>query len=265
MSDDANKKTRRNITPFNGEKYSIWKMRIQALKRTADWNKKERLAKGAIIEHLSDATLGFATSNDTARSIIRKLDSLYERQSLATQLAIEKKLIIFKFKEDIPLTKHFMIFDEMIVELQAAGETLKETSKIARLLLTLPTTYDPVVTAIQTIADDKLTLAFVKTRLLDYEINLRNEINNTSGKVLQTEVQQQSKSQKQNNGTGKKFNNYKQNFKQKSFNKFTRGFNSQQPQRNKNFKKNYYNNSIKSVNTVDDEITRKRIVTITKE
>ncbi|XP_033225974.1 cytochrome P450 4C1-like [Belonocnema kinseyi] len=75
----------------------------------------------------------------------------------------------------------------MIVELEAAGETLKETSKIARLLLTLPTTYDPVVTAIQTIADDKLTLPFVKTRLLDYEIKLRNERNDTSGKVLQTE------------------------------------------------------------------------------
>lgn len=148
MSDDINKKTKRNITPFNGEKYSIWKLRMRALIEEEDalevldsdppetvnddWKKKERLVKGAIIEHLSDATLGFATNSDTAREIITKLDSLYERQSLATQLAIEKKLITFKFREDIVLTKHFMYFDEMIVELQAAGETLKETSKIAR-------------------------------------------------------------------------------------------------------------------------------------
>lgn len=260
MSDDMNKKTRRNITPFNGEKYGIWKMRIRALIEeegalqaldenpphilTSRWRKKERLAKGVIIEHLSDAMLGFATSTDTARSILLKLDSLYERQSLATQLAVEKKLIVFKYKDDSPLTKHFILFDEMIVELAAAGETLKETSKIARLLLTLPTTYDPVVTAIQTMADNKMTLPFVKTRLLDYEIKLRNERNDTSGKVLNTEVQQQRKSQYHNYGNTKKPNNNRPNFKHKPhYNKFTRksNFQSTHDQRNKIFKRNNSN------------------------
>ena len=36
----------------------------------------------------------------------------------------------------------------MFIELQTAGQQLKETSKIVRLLLTLSTAYDPVVTAI---------------------------------------------------------------------------------------------------------------------
>ena len=229
---------------------------------------KERLAKGAIIEHLSDPTLGFATSIDTARSILSKLDSLYERQSLATQLTVEKRLIIFKFKEDIPLTKHFIIFDEMIVELQAAGETLKETSKISRLLLTLPTTYDLVVTAIGKIADDKLTLPFVKTRLLDYEIRLRNERHNMSEKVLQTEVQLQDKSQKQNKRNGKKFNN----FIEQSL-KVNRLINSHKYQNTNNLKgaKILRNISIIpiitiiSVNTVDDEIMTRRAIIITRK
>lgn len=63
----------------------------------------------------------------------------------------------------------------MFVELQAAGSILNETSEIARLLLSMPLRYDDIVTAIQTLAEDKLSLAFVKTRLLDQEIKLINE------------------------------------------------------------------------------------------
>ena len=179
------KKIKRNIKPFNGEKYSIWKFRIRALIAEEDalqvldkdrpetvrdeWKKQERIAKGIIIEHLSDSMIGFATEEDTSRNILQKLDAIYERKSLATQLiAVEKKLLSLKFKGDTPLTTHLIDFDEMVVELQAAGEKLNEMSKVARLLLTLPTSYDAVVTAIQTLSDDTLSLAFVKTRLLGY-------------------------------------------------------------------------------------------------
>ena len=59
------KKTKRNIKPFNGEKYSIWKFRIRALIAeedalqvldkdrpetvTDEWKKQEKIAKGIII------------------------------------------------------------------------------------------------------------------------------------------------------------------------------------------------------------------------
>ena len=214
------KKIKRNIKPFNGEKYSIWKFRIRALIAEEDalqvldkdrpetvrdeWKKQERIAKGIIIEHLSDSMIGFATEEDTSRNILQKLDAIYERKSLATQLiAVEKKLLSFKFKGDTALTKHFMDFDEMVVELQASGEKLNEMGKVARLLLTLPTSYDAVVTAIQTLSDDTLSLAFVKTRLLGHEIKLRNECSETSTKVLQTEVKRITNNKIQINKDGR--------------------------------------------------------------
>lgn len=232
MSEDTNK-TKRNIKPFDGTKYSIWKYRIRALiaeedalrvldenvpdKPDADWNKKERIAKGKIIEYLTYSLLSFSTEKDTAKSIIEKLDAIYDRKSLATQLAIEKKLLCLKFKEDTALSKHLIIFDEMVVDLQAAGATLSEMSKIARLLLTLPTSYDALVTAIQTQADKDLTLAFVKIKLLDYEVKLQNEKGETSAKVLQTEtIAENGKNKKffkkfKGNNKKKQNNNYKNN------------------------------------------------------
>ena len=100
--------------------------------------------------------------------------------------------------------------------------------------LTLPTSYDAVVTAIQTLSDDTLSLAFVKTRLLDYEIKLRNESVETSAKVLQTEVKQTTKNLKQIN---KKWRNFRQSFKQKPYYHHSREFN---PSNNQNFKGGQY-------------------------
>jgi len=185
---DANK-NRRNIKQFNGERYSIWKFRLRALLSEEEaikvidqaapqdpdqqWQRLERLAKSTIIEYLSDTMIGIVTEEATARNIIEKLDSIYERKSLATQLAVQKKLLSLKYKSDVPLTKHFLIFDELMIELLAAGGNLTEMSKTAHLLLTLPSSYDGIVTAIHTLSDDTLSLAFVKTKLLDYETKPR--------------------------------------------------------------------------------------------
>lgn len=114
-------KTKQNIKPFNGDKYTIWKFRIRALiaeedalkvidedipdEITDEWRKCERIAKGILIEHLSDSMIGFATESESAKSIFHKMDQIYERKNLATQLALEKKLLSLKLKQDCWTTK----------------------------------------------------------------------------------------------------------------------------------------------------------------
>lgn len=181
---------KRNIRLFDGEKFSIWKLRIRQLLKeldvlvvideerpselTQEWQKKENVAKNTIIEYLADSLLGLITENCTAKEILSKLSNIYERKSIATQLALRKRLLNLKL-EGKTLLNHFQLFDELICELMAAGAKLEEADKITHLFMTLPNNYDGVITAIETLAEENLTLTFVKTRLLDHEIKLINE------------------------------------------------------------------------------------------
>jgi len=70
------------------------------------------------------------------------------------------------------LINHFNIFDDLVTKLSASGAF--STCFVWR-----------VITAIETLAENHLTSAFVTNRLLDYEINLKQKSKDTSLKVLQ--------------------------------------------------------------------------------
>lgn len=63
-----------------------------------------------------------------------------------------------------------MCFDDLIRQLLVAGAELKEPDMVVMLFGTLPESYDPLITALENLGDDDLTLDVVKQRLLGEEV-----------------------------------------------------------------------------------------------
>lgn len=79
-----------------------------------------------------------------------------------------------KLKENESLEKHYLQFEETVRELKTVGAKLQESDIVCHLLRTLPKSYDGIVTALQTLDNSKLTLEFVKGKLLDQELKRNN-------------------------------------------------------------------------------------------
>lgn len=128
----SNLSVKRNIKVFDVEKHSIWKFRIRAVLSELDvikvidektlegvepsdsWKKAERIVKSVIVDYLADSFLSFVTPTSTAKQILKNLDNFYERKSIATQLALRKKLLGQKLQKNSNLIKHFTLFDDLI-------------------------------------------------------------------------------------------------------------------------------------------------------
>ena len=78
------------------------------------------------------------------------------------------QLLTMKYNEVDDINDHILEFDTMVRELKATGTKLEELDVVVHLMITLPESYNNLVTALETIMDQKnLTLEFVKNRLMD--------------------------------------------------------------------------------------------------
>ena len=209
------------ITRFNGENYGIWKLRIRAVlmdkgvldvidkkmpeKPDKKWKKRNYKARNIIMGYLDDSHVGIAENEQkTAREIFEELEDTYNRKTQASQRTIKKKLACLKLNDDTPLIKHLETFNEIVLELSAAGVKMTENDKIDSLLNSLSDKYDAVIVALETLSETNNNLSYVKNRLLDYEVKMKNKSCDTSMKVLVA----------QNDSENKFKNYYKGNFKQ---------------------------------------------------
>lgn len=173
---------------FGGQNFSNWKFWLEAILEekglkealdeefdlTKDDNKKKDIkAKSIIVQCLSDKHLEYVKDAISANEMVKSLRTIFERKSVFNKLYLRKKLLTIKLGNN-RMEDHFVIFDNIVRELESTGTKLDEDDKVCHLLITIPEKYETVITAMETIAD-KLTLEFVKSRLLDAELKLKND------------------------------------------------------------------------------------------
>lgn len=183
------------IQQFDGTNFSNWKYRVgvlldekglrkyidesladiltgaEAAKRE-EIRTEEKKCISILVQSIHDSQLEYVREKKLAKEMFDALCGIFERKSIATQLLLRKELLMMKYNTNDDITNHFLHFDRKIRELKSTGAKMEELDVVVHLLLTLPKEYDNLVTALETMDQEKLSLDFVKTRLMD-EYNKR--------------------------------------------------------------------------------------------
>lgn len=145
--------------------------------------KSDRKCKSLIVQRIADNHLEYIKDEETAYGIWIVLKDTFERKGIASQLRIRKKLLTMKYESTETMSAHFLNFGRLIRELKSTGAMIEEVDVVCHLLLTLPSEYDAVVTALETLLTEQLKLSFVKNRLLDEEAKRSNVLDNDNKRV----------------------------------------------------------------------------------
>lgn len=119
-----------------------------------------------LVSCITDDYLEVAREKLTTKEMWESLKATYAKKSVASQTLIRKQLARLRMKDGTDMRGHLVEFDGLARKLKTAGATLAESDLVTQLFLTLPDSFDPLVTALENVDEKDLTLDLVKQRLL---------------------------------------------------------------------------------------------------
>lgn len=179
-----------SIEVLKGENYHNWKFRMELIlaengvsssievelkvddlateRDKQEVIRKDSKAKSLIVQYVDDNQLECLRGKGTAFQMWQTLKEKYEMKGLPGQLYLKKKLLSMKLKENESLETFMREFEEIVRQLKESGSETSDQDLICNLLLSLPKSYETVVTVIENIQD--VTIEIVKKKLFaEYE------------------------------------------------------------------------------------------------
>ena len=105
----------------------------------------------------------------------KALEAYFQRSNLGNRLFLRKKFLSMKLNEGTDMESHINELIMLGEQLKSSGEKLSDEDIVATLLCSLPSSYDPLVTALESRDEADLKLDFVKGRLLHEERKMNKE------------------------------------------------------------------------------------------
>ncbi|GBN06771.1 Retrovirus-related Pol polyprotein from transposon TNT 1-94 [Araneus ventricosus] len=178
------------IVKLNANNYSVWKFKMEMILIKEDlfhlieddtpsqpdekYIKKDRQARAIINLCIEDSEIIHIKYETTAKATWNKLKTIHERSNLSSKLFLLRKLYATKMSEDGNMNEHIAQMLELIDKLKAVGEEIKDDHIAALLLVSVPKSYDTLITALEARPENELTPELIKNKLTD-EYNRRKE------------------------------------------------------------------------------------------
>lgn len=125
---------------------SNFKRGLENFAKVADNESSEAKAQAIIISGVADSHLEYLKEK-TAYEMFKKLEENFKTKGVRSRIYLRRKLTEEKYCERKPLMEHFIAMEEIFSQLKDAGNVLTEEEKINYVLLSMPRSYENVITA----------------------------------------------------------------------------------------------------------------------
>lgn len=177
------------IPKFGGEDFAVWRCQVEAHLAVSDllevvdgsskrpteqgkqieWDKNDRKARLIILSALETNVVRQIMNLKTSHEAWTRLSALYElRDKTSVQLLLQR-FFDYRMTEGMSIGQHVSKIEEMARQLEDLGEKQSEAAMVTKTLHSLPRSYIHVISAWDSLPDEKQTMENLLPRLLKAE------------------------------------------------------------------------------------------------
>ena len=179
---------------LNGNNWMIWKPRMEDLLYCKDlygplqgdsakpttmiddeWKRLDRKTIGFIRQWLDDSVFHHVSTEISAYSLWKKLESLYERKTAGNKAFLIRKLVNLKYREGASIAEHLNEMQSITNQLSSMKISLDDELQALLLLSSLPESWETLVVSLSNSAPDGIvTMSQVTSSLLNEELRRKS-------------------------------------------------------------------------------------------
>jgi hypothetical protein len=140
-----------------------------------NYNEKEMKAFALLCEHLTDAQLAHIQYCDNVKSVWELLCSVHEVKTIGNKLFLQRRFFGIKMQEgDDDMLVHINTVKALVDQLRSIEVNITDQDVYMVLLMSLPPSFDNLVTSLESTSTKDVNLQFIIARLL-HEVSKRKE------------------------------------------------------------------------------------------
>jgi len=209
----------KNVTKFDGTNFLAWKFQMRAILVANDilslvegsevkpedqaqkkaWIQRDAKTMFILSSSMEIAHLDYLITCESSAEMWQKLRSIHEQQNETNKLLLMTKFHEYKMATGDSVAQHIAKVESMARQLKDLGETVSNVALMAKILGSLPSKYNALITAWDSVDTDKQTLQSLTSRLIKEE----SRMNATDESTNALAVTSKSKSHSTSNASQK--------------------------------------------------------------
>ncbi len=179
---------------FDGGNFHLWKFKMRMMlskhglwkfvnanatilddeDQITDYNEKVAKALALLCEHLTDAQLAHIQYCENVKSTWETFYGVHKTKIIENKLFLRRRFFTIKMQERENLLVHINMVKALADQLHSIEEKIEDEDMYMVLLMSLPPSFDNLVTSLESMSTKDVDLQFIIIRLL-HEVSQRKE------------------------------------------------------------------------------------------